>query len=213
MATLPKASLHETMGTFWQHCQKVQIDATGAAFDNFVRSGFLDRQGRILSVESGLTTLSNPIFVLPAILPKVHNSLLARDAHHAVSQNRLKPLSRDRKAALSAPKGPFVAPGPSPASPCPATPPTAHTTPRVGIFYFREERCHTKQNHSLTNQIFGIGQYRYRNGQLYFVHGKSRIKVTEHFSSAGKKMDLLIQDLIQFSAQQREDGPHQTVRE
>jgi len=65
----------------------------------------------------------------------------------------------------------------------------------------------------LTNQIFGIGQYCYKNGQLYFVHGKSRIKVTEHFSPAGKRMDLLLEDLIQFSAQQQEAGPHQTVQE
>lgn len=70
-----------------------------------------------------------------------------------------------------------------------------------------------KRNRSLTNQIFGIGQYRYKNGQLYFVHGKNRIKVTEHFSSAGKRMDLLLEDLIQFSAQQRKDEPHRTVQE
>jgi len=83
----------------------------------------------------------------------------------------------------------------------------------VGVFTLERRDAITKRNRSLANQIFGIGQYIYRNGQLYFVHGKNRIKVTEHFSSTGKRMDLLIQDLIQFSAQQQEDGPHPTVRE
>jgi len=80
-------------------------------------------------------------------------------------------------------------------------------------FILERRNAITKRNRSLANQIFGIGQYIYRNGQLYFVHGKNRIKVTEHFPSAGKRMDLLLEDLIQFSAQQRKDEPHRTVQE
>ena len=63
-----------------------------------------------------------------------------------------------------------------------------------------------KQNRSLADQVFGIGRYRYsKDGQLYFVHGKNHIKVTEHFPSTGKSMDLLLEDLIQFSAKQQDD--------
>ncbi|ANU50601.1 hypothetical protein ADH76_10285 [Enterocloster clostridioformis] len=61
-------------------------------------------------------------------------------------------------------------------------------------------------NRSLADQVFGIGRYRYlKDGQLYFVYGKNRIKVTEHFPSAGKPMNLLLEDLIQFSAKQQDD--------
>jgi len=82
------------------------------------------------------------------------------------------------------------------------------------IFSSKGAKLITKPNRSLTEQIFGIGRYTYsKNGQLYFIYGKNRIKVTEHFSSAGKRMDLLLDDLIQFSAQQRKDEPHQTVQE
>ena len=63
-----------------------------------------------------------------------------------------------------------------------------------------------KLNRSLTDQVFGIGRYRYsKDGQLYFVHGKNRIKVTEHFPSTGKPMNLLLEDLIQFSAKHQDD--------
>lgn len=63
-----------------------------------------------------------------------------------------------------------------------------------------------KLNRSLADQVFGIGRYRYsKDGQLYFVHGKNRIKVTEHFPSTGKPMNLLLEDLIQFSAKQQDD--------
>lgn len=63
-----------------------------------------------------------------------------------------------------------------------------------------------KLNRSLADQVFGIGRYRYsKNGQLYFVHGKNRIKVTEHFSAAGKPINFLLEDLIQFSAKQQDD--------
>jgi hypothetical protein len=70
-----------------------------------------------------------------------------------------------------------------------------------------------KPNYKLANQIFGVGQYAYKNGQLYFVHGKTRIKVTEHFPSAGNAMDLLLEDLIQFSAQRKDDEIQRTVWE
>jgi len=82
------------------------------------------------------------------------------------------------------------------------------------IFSSKGSELITKPNRSLTEQIFEIGRYTYsKDGQLYFIYGKNRIKVTEHFSSAGKRMDLLLEDLIQFSAQQRKDEPHWTVQE
>lgn len=63
-----------------------------------------------------------------------------------------------------------------------------------------------KPNRSLTEQIFGIGRYRYsKDGQLYFIHGKNRIKVTEHFPADGKPLGILLEDLIQFSAKEQED--------
>lgn len=43
------------------------------------------------------------------------------------------------------------------------------------------------------------------NGERYFIYGKTRVKVTEHFSESGKTMDELITVLarreIQESAQ------------
>jgi len=81
-------------------------------------------------------------------------------------------------------------------------------------FFLKGVELITKPNRSLTEQIFGIGRYTYsKDGQLYFIHGKNRIKVTEHFPSTGKPMNLLLEDLIQFSAQQWKDEPHQTVQE
>lgn len=61
-----------------------------------------------------------------------------------------------------------------------------------------------KPNRSLTDQIFGIGRYAYIRGQLYFIHGNCRIKVTEHFPADGKPMAMLLEDVIQFSAQRDE---------
>ena len=62
-----------------------------------------------------------------------------------------------------------------------------------------------KLNRSLTDQVFGIGRYRHsKDGQLYFIHGKTRIKVTEHFSANGKPLRALLEDVIQFSAKQEE---------
>lgn len=34
------------------------------------------------------------------------------------------------------------------------------------------------------------------DGQQYFVYGKNRIKITEHFSSNGKQVDALLEELI-----------------
>lgn len=63
-----------------------------------------------------------------------------------------------------------------------------------------------KPNRSLAEQVFGIGRYRYsKDGQLYFIHGKTRIKVTEHFSADGKPLNALLENVIQFSAQRRDD--------
>jgi len=73
-------------------------------------------------------------------------------------------------------------------------------------FYSKGVELITKPNRSLTEQVFGIGRYRYsKDGQLYFVHGKNRIKVTEHFSDTGKPLNTLLEDLIQFSAKQQEN--------
>lgn len=61
-----------------------------------------------------------------------------------------------------------------------------------------------KPNRSLTDQIFGIDRYAYIRGQLYFIHGNCRIKVTEHFPADGKPMAVLLEDVIQFSVQRDE---------
>ena len=64
-----------------------------------------------------------------------------------------------------------------------------------------------KLNRSLTDQVFGIGRYRYsKDGQLHFIHGKTRIKVTEHFSADGKPLNALLEDEIQFSAKQDDEN-------
>lgn len=34
------------------------------------------------------------------------------------------------------------------------------------------------------------------NGEQYFIMGKTRIKITEHFPANGKQLDELITDLI-----------------
>ncbi len=34
------------------------------------------------------------------------------------------------------------------------------------------------------------------SGEQYFIIGKNRIKITEHFSPAGKQLDELVTDLI-----------------
>ena len=63
-----------------------------------------------------------------------------------------------------------------------------------------------KLNRSLTDQVFGIGRYRCsKDGQLYFIHGKTRIKVTEHFPADGKPLHTLLEDVIQFSAKQEDE--------
>ena len=103
-------------------------------------------------------------------------------------------------------KTPFA--GPCGHSPRPST--TQANTPvktrRVGRQHQKEAVTIIKPNRSLTEQIFGIGRYRYsKDGQLYFVCGKTRIKVTEHFASDGKNLNTLIEDVIQFSAQRQDD--------
>ena len=83
----------------------------------------------------------------------------------------------------------------------------AHTSRRVGRYNRRKEApTITKLNRSLTDQIFGIGCYRYSmDGQLYFVHGNCRIKIKEHFPADGKPLDTLLEDLIKYSAKQKDD--------
>ena len=64
-----------------------------------------------------------------------------------------------------------------------------------------------KVNRSLTDQVFGIGRYRYsKDGQLYFIHGKTCIKVTEHFPVDGKSLNTLLEDVIQFTAKQDDEN-------
>ena len=38
------------------------------------------------------------------------------------------------------------------------------------------------------------------NGTQYFICGKSRIKVSEHFAQDGKPLDSLLEDVIQHAA-------------
>ena len=39
-----------------------------------------------------------------------------------------------------------------------------------------------------------------RDGARYFVMGKVRIKVSEHFAQDGKPLDCLLEDVIQHAA-------------
>ena len=39
----------------------------------------------------------------------------------------------------------------------------------------------------------------------YILSMENRIKVTEHFSADGKPLNTLLEDVIQFSAQRRDD--------
>lgn len=39
------------------------------------------------------------------------------------------------------------------------------------------------------------------DGTMYFYHGNTRIKVTEHFSDHGRPMTDLVEDVVQFAAQ------------
>jgi hypothetical protein len=41
------------------------------------------------------------------------------------------------------------------------------------------------------------------NGVLYFYHGNTRIRVTEHFAGSGKSAAALIEDVIHYSAKQK----------
>lgn len=88
--------------------------------------------------------------------------------------------------------------------------PQGETSPYIARYgeqlFLKEVSSIIKQKHSLADQIFGIGRYTYlKDRQLYFVHGKSRIKVTEHFPVDGKPLDMLLEDLIQFSARQQDN--------
>lgn len=47
---------------------------------------------------------------------------------------------------------------------------------------------------------FPTGEYTTANDTLYFIIGKTRIKVTEHFAAEGKTVTDLIQDLILYEA-------------
>ena len=39
------------------------------------------------------------------------------------------------------------------------------------------------------------------DGTMFFYHGKTRIKVTEHFSDHGRPMTDLVEDVVRFTAQ------------
>ena len=41
------------------------------------------------------------------------------------------------------------------------------------------------------------------DGVLYFYHGNTRIRVTEHFADSGKPAAALIEDVIRYSARQK----------
>ena len=46
------------------------------------------------------------------------------------------------------------------------------------------------------NNIPTKGRTVIENGEQYFIMGKTRIKITEHFPANGKQLDELITDLI-----------------
>ena len=39
------------------------------------------------------------------------------------------------------------------------------------------------------------------DGTMFFYHGKTRIKVTEHFNDNGRPMTDLVEDVVRFTAQ------------
>lgn len=46
-----------------------------------------------------------------------------------------------------------------------------------------------KLNRGLSDQVFGIGRYRYsKDGQLYYAHGKSRIKDAGYLPYTGNQI-------------------------
>lgn len=38
------------------------------------------------------------------------------------------------------------------------------------------------------------------DGTMYFYHGNTRIKVTEHFNNNGKPITALVEDVVQYAA-------------
>lgn len=41
------------------------------------------------------------------------------------------------------------------------------------------------------------------NGNQYFIFGKTRIKITEHFADNGRSIDVLLFDLIQAKIKEK----------
>ncbi|MBQ2725889.1 MAG: hypothetical protein IJF78_09295 [Clostridia bacterium] len=39
------------------------------------------------------------------------------------------------------------------------------------------------------------------DGTMYFYHGNTKIKVTEHFNDTGKPITVLVEDVIQYAAE------------
>lgn len=39
------------------------------------------------------------------------------------------------------------------------------------------------------------------DGTMYFYHGITKIKVTEHFNSTGKPFSVLVEDVVQYAAE------------
>ena len=39
------------------------------------------------------------------------------------------------------------------------------------------------------------------DGTMYFYHGNTKIKVTEHFSDSGKPISALLEDVVQYTAE------------
>lgn len=39
------------------------------------------------------------------------------------------------------------------------------------------------------------------DGTMYFYHGSTKIKVTEHFTSTGKPITALLEDVVQYAAE------------
>ena len=51
--------------------------------------------------------------------------------------------------------------------------------------------------------LLGLPPYKKApDGQLYFYHGNTRIKVTEHFDPNGTPMETLLEDVILYHAKQ-----------
>ena len=71
--------------------------------------------------------------------------------------------------------------------------------PLSGIFHLWRSLPKTKSKNESNNKNSGT-LLTEKDGTQYFVMGKVRIKVSEHFAQDGKPLDSLLEDVIQHAA-------------